>query len=94
MLDDNGARLIDFGVAKNQTLLEQLSTSTAPGTVLFMAPEQWEGRATEQSDLYGAGLLLGCMLGRPITTPNQPPDIDDVDGVDPEWPSSIDARRR
>jgi predicted Ser/Thr protein kinase len=49
------AKLTDFGVAR---MLETTVASTRIGTVPYMAPEQLEGKATFQSDLYAAGVVL------------------------------------
>lgn len=63
MLDNTGrAWLMDFGLAK---LLDEADLTTpgdVVGTLRYMAPEQLEGRATTQTDIYGLGLTLYEML--------------------------------
>lgn len=54
--------LTDFGLARHDTEL----SGEVFGTLEYMAPEQAEGAACFQSDLYGVGGLLHFMLtGRP-----------------------------
>jgi serine/threonine-protein kinase len=56
MIDGRGrARLTDFGlaVATGEDAAGQLA-----GTPAYMAPEQFDGRASERSDLYALGLVL------------------------------------
>ena len=81
ILTKSGAKLLDFGLAKNRSAVvnavgqSMLPTTpanlTAQGTVLgtvhYMAPEQLEGQeADERSDL-GANRPTGSCLTRPIT---------------------------
>ena len=47
-------KLLDFGVAR---LLDDASGEVS-GTPPYMAPEQWQGRASGRTDVYG----LGCVL--------------------------------
>jgi eukaryotic-like serine/threonine-protein kinase len=75
-----GAKLLDFGIAKNQrqsgtpgdeTLLQLGATLTVDGalvgTVQYMAPEQLEGLPTDwRTDVFAVGLVLYEMVrGRP-----------------------------
>jgi serine/threonine protein kinase/Tol biopolymer transport system component len=77
MLTKSGAKLLDFGLAKQQETLKSrsLSTSTLPtreeatmqgaivGTMQYMAPEQLEGKeVTPQSDIFAFGAVLYEML--------------------------------
>jgi len=50
-------KVIDYGVAV-PVGAPPSTDSTIAGTPAYMAPEQWRGRATTKSDLYG----LGCTL--------------------------------
>ncbi|MCC9606209.1 serine/threonine-protein kinase [Blastopirellula sp. JC732] len=63
MLDNSGrAWLMDFGLAK---LLDEADLTTpgdVVGTLRYMAPEQLEGRATTQTDIYSLGLTLYELL--------------------------------
>lgn len=54
---EHKAKLGDFGVAR-VLAATQRAAHTKVGTVPYMAPEQLEGRATFQSDLYAAGTVL------------------------------------
>lgn len=64
------AKLIDFGIATQQTLVPS-STLTETGSVLgtpvFLAPEQALGEAVDgRTDVYALGaVLFACLTGRP-----------------------------
>jgi serine/threonine protein kinase len=73
MLTKDGAKLVDFGLAKPPRVLPPAATMTASapitvaGTVLgtpqYMAPEQLEGReADARSDLFALGAILYEMV--------------------------------
>jgi serine/threonine protein kinase len=71
--------LTDFGIAK---ILESDETFTLTGTGIgvgtpeYMAPEQWTGSATAQSDIYSLGVVLYEMLtGRKPYTADTPAAI-------------------
>ena len=81
MLTKAGAKLLDFGLAKQRppharvpysvTTEEALTqTGTLLGTVPYMAPEQLEGKeADERTDIFALGTMLYEMLtGRPAFT--------------------------
>lgn len=63
MIDVQGRlRLIDFGIARSFKA-GQAADTVRIGTVGFAAPEQFEGRQTdERTDLYGLGALLYFLL--------------------------------
>jgi len=50
--------LIDFGVAKELIPSERYKQQTVIGKVYFMAPEQFIGKASFSSDLYGLGATV------------------------------------
>jgi hypothetical protein len=76
LLDDHGkVWLLDFGSVK-----QTIGQSTTAGTFGFMAPEQLEGRATPQSDVYGLGMTLMALLTRTDPTAFS-------DGVRSSWRS-------
>ena len=54
------AVLIDFGTAKG---CETKKDEYALGTKGYAAPEQYEGRSDERSDIYSAGRVIGKMAG-------------------------------
>lgn len=80
LLTQNGQPLLsDFGIAK---MLEADETFTLTGTGIgvgtpeYMAPEQWTGSATAQSDIYSLGVVLYEMVtGRKPYTADTPPAI-------------------
>jgi serine/threonine protein kinase len=59
------AKVIDFGVAKVKNSIVNLNTATgvALGTVIYMSPEQLDGRPlTPQSDIYALAVIAYEML--------------------------------
>lgn len=57
--EDGTIALIDFGAANE---LISSATGTLIGKRAYMSPEQFRGRATEKSDLYGIGATLFFLL--------------------------------
>ncbi len=57
-----GVKIVDFGIARAASD----TTATVAGTPHYMAPEQFDGRADERSDIYSVGCLLyECVTGAP-----------------------------
>jgi serine/threonine protein kinase len=55
-------KIVDFGIARAASD----ATATVAGTPHYMAPEQFDGRADERSDIYSVGCLLyETLTGRP-----------------------------
>ena len=75
-LDPAAVKIVDFGIAKLDTGLDQTRltrTGYAVGTPAYMAPEQASGAAahTPATDLYSLGcVLFECLAGRPPFTDN------------------------
>jgi serine/threonine protein kinase len=73
MTEKGQPMLTDFGLVKLFGDKEKDSTLTSSGTGLgtpdYMAPEQWMGEASAQSDLYSLGVVLYEMITgyRPYT---------------------------
>lgn len=73
MTEKGQPMLTDFGLVKLFSDKEKDSSLTGSGTGLgtpdYMAPEQWTGEATTQSDLYSLGVVLYEMITghRPYT---------------------------
>jgi len=62
---DGTAKLIDFGIALQRDATALTSTGLVLGTERYAAPEVMEGRpASERSDLYSCGVVLGSCTGR------------------------------
>ena len=56
-------KLIDFGVAKSDTKIEQTVNKTLKGKFAYMSPEQFEGSKLDgRSDLFAIGLMLFEMI--------------------------------
>ena len=56
ILEDNQAKVMDFGVAKK--LDNQTGARTVAGTPAYMAPEQQRGFMRKQSDVYSLALCV------------------------------------
>ena len=58
-------KVSDLGVAKNESADSAMHTGTHTiiGTPQYMAPEQFNGQVTPQSDIYALGLTLRYMVG-------------------------------
>jgi hypothetical protein len=77
MVDHKGQVVIlDFGLAQGR-LVERASAGLIEGTPRYMAPEQREGRASdERTDLYAVGgMILELVTGEP---PARPPRLDEL----------------
>ena len=66
LITDSGQPMLsDFGVAKILTIddsMDLTNTGLGIGTPEYMAPEQWSGKASPQSDQYSLGVVLYEML--------------------------------
>jgi serine/threonine protein kinase len=61
---DGGAKLIDFGIALPKDATALTRTGHLLGTARYIAPEVMSGGpATERSDLYSCGIVLGDCIG-------------------------------
>jgi serine/threonine protein kinase len=74
LTEDGEPLLTDFGLVKlfedqGKDVTNITGTGTGLGTPDYMAPEQWTGEATAQSDLYSLGVVLYEMITghRPYT---------------------------
>ena len=65
---DGSFALVDFGAVRDR--LRPAGGSTVVGTFGFMAPEQFQGRASSASDVYGLGATALTML-----TGTEPEDL-------------------
>ena len=62
LVNGNGAKLLDFGLAKN-TREDDTTTLVVSGTPLYMSPEQAEGRTMDvRSDIFSFGSVLYELL--------------------------------
>jgi len=62
LTDAGRVQLVDFGSVKEGFRRDSELGSTIVGTYGYMAPEQFQGRATIRSDLYGLGATLVHVL--------------------------------
>ncbi len=63
LLDLHGTTWVaDFGLAKGIEHEAVSRTGEVLGTLLYMAPEQWRGRADARSDIYSLGITLYELL--------------------------------
>jgi hypothetical protein len=93
ILADDGARIIDFGIAKGADATELTASHAVIGSLRFMSPEQLNGQElTPQSDVFALGTVLAyAATGHdPFAAPsvpavinhilNDPPDLDPLAG--------------
>jgi serine/threonine protein kinase len=104
MLTKDGAKLLDFGLAKRQnasTATDQTKTNTLTrqgtisGTLPYMAPEQLEGKeADNRTDIFAFGSVLFEMLTRrkAFVGNSQANLIAAIMNADPPALSNVDSR--
>ncbi|TNF34585.1 MAG: serine/threonine protein kinase [Deltaproteobacteria bacterium] len=75
--DDGEVMLVDFGAVRDR-IAGQSSFGSVVGTYGYMAPEQYQGTARPQSDLYNLGATLAHLLTgrRPSELPHRRLRID------------------
>jgi serine/threonine protein kinase/Tol biopolymer transport system component len=83
MLTRSGAKVLDFGIARQATAQDESLTKTGGviGTPAYMAPEQLEGSSTgPQTDIYALGLVLHEMAtgARPVRKPGQTAELNEM----------------
>jgi Tol biopolymer transport system component len=83
MLTRSGAKVLDFGIARQATAEGESLTTTGGviGTPAYMAPEQFQGLSTgPQTDIYALGLLLHEMAtgARPVRKPGQTAELGEM----------------
>ena len=61
---DGQVFLVDFGSVRDALADADFGGSTVAGTFGFMAPEQFRGEATAETDLYGIGAVAVALLSR------------------------------
>jgi beta-lactam-binding protein with PASTA domain/predicted Ser/Thr protein kinase len=71
---DGTVKVMDFGIARMQSLETAPQTSSVLGTPAYLSPEQAQGQAVDaRSDLYSLGVVLYELLaGRPPFTGDSP----------------------
>jgi eukaryotic-like serine/threonine-protein kinase len=92
---DGTAKLLDFGIARDETRVDQslTSTGTLVGTPAYMAPERFQGTAIDgRSDIFSAGVLLYQLVtGKLPFDADYPAVIDQIFRLDPPAPSQLVA---
>ena len=98
LLDQRGRPvLVDFGVACDPTSTRLTGDAPQPGTLRFMAPEQYESSGNDvdtRTDIYAVGLLLFEMLTlRPAFSHEDiGPLIESIRAGDKPTPREVDRR--
>ncbi len=90
---DGSVKLLDFGIARDETRVDTSITSTGSlvGTPPYMAPERFAGSAIDgRSDIFSAGVLLYLLLtGRLPFDGEYPALIDQIMRSHPPAPSEL-----
>ena len=102
VLTKEGAKLLDFGVARLASIGPQTQPGIVIGTIAYLAPERLGGHPpTPADDIFALGVCLyealagtACVLapGHGIESrlhPTQLPDIDTVNPALPPWLSTV-----
>ncbi|MEQ8186579.1 MAG: protein kinase [Candidatus Eremiobacterota bacterium] len=86
---DNKAMLIDFGIARTVALREEEGlTKTAIGTIGYMAPEQYRGKADVRSDIYSLGATMHHLLSGKMPLPFT---LEPLKNIRPDISSHVNA---
>ena len=89
ILTADGARLIDFGIARVAEQVHATATGGLAGTRGFMAPEQRDGgEATDKVDVYALGALV-CFAASG-SWPGETPDLEPVRRLDRELAAIVE----
>ncbi|HTZ60109.1 MAG TPA: protein kinase [Acidobacteriaceae bacterium] len=92
---DGTAKLLDFGIARDETRVDKSLTSTGSlvGTPPYMAPERFRGAKIDgRSDIFSAGVILYLLLtGRLPFDADYPAVMDQIMRFDPPPPSELAA---
>lgn len=75
--DDGHVTLVDFGVARSNSVTSVTTGNAVPGTALYMAPEQASGQqVTGATDIYALGAVAyHCLAGYPPFSGTNPIEI-------------------
>jgi serine/threonine protein kinase/WD40 repeat protein len=95
LLDTHGTVWItDFGLAKAEGTGELTSPGDLLGTMRYMAPERFQGKADPRSDVFSLGLTLYEMVTlRPaFTAAERAPLMEQMLHTEPPRPRQLDAR--
>lgn len=94
IVKENGtAKLLDFGIARDEARLDQTLTSTGTlvGTPPYMAPERFRGAPIDgRADIFSAGVVLYQLLtGKLPFDADYPAVIDQILRLNPPLPSEL-----
>ncbi len=88
---DGITRIADFGVAKAAARVSETRDGQLKGKIPYMAPEQFEGQATRQTDVFSAGVVLWeTLVGKRLFSgKNDVETMRNVLNLVPAAPSSV-----
>ena len=92
LITKDGAKIVDFGLAKLAKQTKVTRTGTTVGTVMYMSPEQARGEEIDpRSDLWSLGVVLYEMVtGRvPFKGDHEPAVIYSITNEEPEPVTSL-----
>ena len=77
MIGPNGAKVLDFGLARSLSDTSATAAGQVLGTPAYMAPEQWNGQpADSRTDIYALGLVLAEAATGARVVPGKAPELD------------------
>lgn len=96
--ENGGVTLVDFGVARSQSVTSVTKVNAVIGTALYMSPEQASGKPISPStDIYALGAVAyHCLTGSPPFTGSSPLEIaiKHLQDEPPPLPESLPAAAR
>ncbi|GGM07001.1 hypothetical protein GCM10007977_005040 [Dactylosporangium sucinum] len=96
--ENGGVTLVDFGVARSESVTSVTKVSAIIGTALYMSPEQASGKPISPStDIYALGAVAyHCLTGSPPFTGSSPLEIaiKHLQDEPPPLPESLPAAAR
>jgi len=94
ILTEDGARILDFGLATFADALKLTAENTSFGTPAYMSPEQVQGRAADaRSDVWAVGAVLYEMLAGHVPFQGSHPEAI-LRAIRHEAPEPLHAKRR
>jgi len=96
LLQGDTPRLADFGISRALRATASSQTSNVSGTFAYMCPEGFDGKRSEQTDIWSVGVNLYQFLTGRLPFPQKEPSVliaaimlRDFDALPPEIPKEL-----